>query len=87
MPLDFVRQPAPRRAQDYTAKRGSIEFNIWRAGNPTSFGLSINGLSFGSQAYVRWSDRYRGHIGIVWLRTKANCVSVANEIADLLEKH
>lgn len=84
MPLDFVREPAPRLMNDYTARRREQSYMIWRATGPEQFGLSITGLR--GEALKRWQSHCRGR-GILWLHTKRNCEKLANEIADLQEAH
>jgi len=90
MPLDFVRQPEPRNCEDYIAvrKHGALQvkFGIWKAvdAGRANFGLTING-DIPQPVTQWWNARYRGHCGIVWLRTKRNCEKVANEIGDMIE--
>lgn len=89
MPLDFVRQPQPRNCEDYIAVRkcGALEmkYGIWfSTDSGGQFGLVCRDLPH--RARQAWEMRYRGHCGIVWMRTKRNCEKVANEIADIAER-
>lgn len=87
MPLDFVRQPLPRNLADYIAVRRfgtqTVNYEIWKSSD-SGFGLTLSGLP--PATHREWHRRYRGHCGLVWLRTKLNCEKVANEIAEMVER-